>query len=106
MDFAAPRRLALRGILPALVVVLAFTAVPAQAAPSVKKSIWGPVRVNGVSQFPIYHDLGAGIYETNLSWVSTAATRPARPTDPADPGYRWPAALDDAAAQARRYGIR
>jgi hypothetical protein len=106
MDFAAPRRLALRGILPALVVVLAFTAVPAQASPSVKKSIWGPVRVNGVSQFPIYHDLGAGIFQVNLNWAGTAVTRPAHPTDPADPAYRWPPSLDDAAAEGRRYGIR
>ena len=31
-----------------------------------KKGIWGPVRVDGVSQFPIYRELGAGVYHTSL----------------------------------------
>jgi hypothetical protein len=72
----------------------------------VKKSLWGPVRVHGVSQFPIYRDLGAGIYQTKLDWRGVAATRPARPTDPTDPAYRWPAELDDAVGEGRRHGIR
>jgi hypothetical protein len=46
---------------------LAIAAV-ADAAPSRKKAIWGPVRVDGVSQFPIYRDLGAGIYQMELHW--------------------------------------
>ena len=28
-----------------------------------KKSIWGPVTRHGKSQFPIYHDLGVGIWQ-------------------------------------------
>jgi hypothetical protein len=95
------------GGLVALAAVAAM-AVPAvaDAAPSRKKAIWGPVRVDGVSQFPIYRDLGAGIYQTDLHWNQVAATRPARPTDPTDPAYRWPAALDYAVREAQRYGIR
>lgn len=97
---------AIRSALPALVLLLALAAPPAEARQSVKKSIWGPVRVNGVSQFPIYRDLGAGIYQANLLWSSAAPTPPTRPTDPADPAYHWPVALDDAISEARRYGIR
>ena len=43
--------------------------MPASAAaaePSVKKSIWGPVERNGVSQFPIYRELGVGIFQTSI----------------------------------------
>jgi hypothetical protein len=85
-----------------------LVALPATAssAPSRKKAIWGPVTRNGVSQFPIYHDLGAGIYLTTLSWAATAPTRPRSPKNPADPAYRWPADLDYAISEARRYGIR
>ena len=102
----APNRRISRAALAALVLLLAMLAAPADARLTTKKSIWGPVRVNGVSQFPIYRDLGAGIYQTTLNWRSAAPTRPLRPTDPADPAYRWPAELDDAVAEARRYGIR
>ena len=78
----------------------------AEAAPSRKKAIWGPVRVDGVPQFPIYRDLGAGIYQIGLGWAATAPTRPQRPRDPSDAAYRWPAELDDAVRQGRRHGIR
>jgi hypothetical protein len=71
-----------------------------------KKSIWGPVTRNGVSQFPIYHDLGVGIWQTSLSWIAVAPTRPAHPRDPADPAYHWPAELDTAVSEARKYHIR
>src|SRR5438309_10299462 len=66
----------------------------AGAALSRKKAIWGPAQVNGVSQFPIYSELGAGIYETYLRWNDIALNRPVRATDPGDPAYRWPAELD------------
>ena len=105
MIFAAHRRAA-RLALPALMLLLALAAPPADARQSVKKSIWGPVRVNGVSQFPIYRDLGAGVYQTSLTWSSIAPTRPARPTDPTDPAYLWPAVVDDAIGQARSHGTR
>ena len=69
-----------------------------------KKSMWGPASVDGASQFPIYADLGVGIWQTGLSWRDTAAARPAAPRDPADPAYRWPD-LDGAIAEAGRHGI-
>jgi len=45
-------------------------------------------RSNRFSQFPIYRDLGAGIYETNLKWAEIAPQRPAHPTNPDDPAYQ------------------
>ncbi len=105
MLLAAYRRL-LGVVLPAMLLLLALTAAPAEGRQSVKKSIWGPVRVNGVSQFPIYRDLGAGIYQMTLNWSSAAPTRPTRPTDPSDAAYRWPAEVEAAIAEGRRHGIR
>ena len=95
----------------ATAVVLVVAMIPldgptASAAPAHKKAIWGPAAVNGRSQFPIYHDLGVGIYETALSWDQVAPTRPADATNPDDPAYRWPADLRYAIRQARLYGIR
>jgi hypothetical protein len=91
----------------ATLLAVAATATPAAAArQTTKKGIWGPVTVDGQSQFPIYKELGVGVYNTRLLWSGTAATRPARPTDPNDPAYRWPAELDRAIAEANRYGIR
>lgn len=78
----------------------------AHAAPDIKKAIWGPALVHGRSQFPIYRDLGVGIYQTALNWSQVAPTPPGRPTDPADPAYRWPAEVSFAVSEARRYGIR
>jgi hypothetical protein len=89
----------------ALVLVLAV-ASPAQAAPPRKKAIWGPVSVNGVSQFPIYKDLRAGIYEVRLAWNEVATRQPLDARNPADPAYAWPAELDEAVAQGRAAGIR
>jgi hypothetical protein len=51
-------------------------AAPASAAVTRKKSMWGPIEVNGVSQFPIYAELGAGIYQATLSWAGVAWQRP------------------------------
>src|SRR5215218_7609125 len=87
------------------VAALLVAVAPAGAA-SRKKLIWGPVEVNGVSQFPIYHDLGAGIYQTTLDWSEVAPHRPHNPGDPADPAYRWPPEIDRAIEEARRYGMR
>jgi hypothetical protein len=83
----------------------ACLALPAGAAQSRKKSIWGPTQVNGRSQFPIYSDLGAGIYQMHVSWREVAPKRPADPGDPADPAYRWPAEVDYAIREGRRRGI-
>jgi hypothetical protein len=88
-----------------LALTLGGVSTPADAAPSRKKAIWGPAQVNGASQFPIYRDLGAGIWQTRVSWAAVAPTRPAAPTNPGDPAYRWPAELDAAVADASRSGI-
>src|SRR5215216_1091814 len=64
-------RAATRAVLLGLTLCLTVPAA-AGAAPSRKKAIWGPVTVNGKSQFPIYHDLGAGIYQIQLSWPGAA----------------------------------
>lgn len=85
--------------------ILALGAGTADARQSRKKAIWGPAEVNGVSQFPIYDDLGVGIYQTQIRWNEVAPTRPGAPTDPADPAYRWAAEIDYAIAEASRYGI-
>ena len=77
----------------------------ADAAPAHKKAIWGPARVEGKSQFPIYKDLGVGIYQIQLLWNEIAPDRPAHPTDPNDPAYRWPDEVDFAVREAPRYGI-
>ncbi len=89
----------------AAVLVLALP-VSAGAAPSRKKAIWGPATLHGRSQFPIYRDLGVGIWQDRVNWSDVAPTRPAHPRDPLDPAYRWPAELDFAIAQGRRFGIR
>ena len=89
----------------AWIVVLGLFA-DASASASIKKAIWGPVEVGAVSQFPIYSDLGVGIYEYQLTWNSIAPSRPSAPRDPSDPAYRWPPALDLALANARIHGIR
>ena len=95
-----------RSLLALAALIFVVMPAPANAAPSPKKAIWGPVRVNGVSQFPIYADLGAGIWQTRLKWELAAPTRPADARDPLDPAYRWPTELDDAIAEAARYRIR
>ena len=89
----------------ATVVALALP-VGANAAPSRKKSIWGPATVDGRSQFPFYRDLGVGIWQDRISWATVAPTRPAHPRDPLDPAYQWPAGLDDAIASGKRFGIQ
>jgi len=85
--------------------VLAFP-VSADAAPSRKKAIWGPASVDGESQFPIYRDLGVGIWENRVNWSVVAPTRPAHPRDPLDRAYQWPAELGEAIAEGKRYGIQ
>jgi len=84
---------------------LALSAAPALAAPSLKKAIWGPPDVAGVSQFPVYAELGAGIYMTNLVWRVVAPVQPKQPSDPSDPAYWWPSELDALIAEAGQFGI-
>jgi hypothetical protein len=90
----------------ALALLALWPATHALARPDRKKAIWGPVTRDGVSQFPIYRDLGAKIFEIALPWVSVAPSRPADPTDPRDPAYQWPAEVDDAVALAGQSGMR
>jgi hypothetical protein len=84
--------------------VLALAAPAAAAAFS--KAIWGPVTRNGVNQFPLYRQLGVSIYEADLPWAEVAPRRPVNPTDPSDPAYRWPAQIQRAIIQAKRFHMR
>jgi hypothetical protein len=79
---------------------------PAYAARSDAKAIWGPISRNGVSQFPLYHRLGVGIYEMTVNWATVAASRPQHPRDPHDPAYHWPSDVDAALSEAARYHMR
>jgi hypothetical protein len=89
------------------VVATSLCAAPAGArTPSLKKAIWGPATRDGKSQFPIYHDLGVGIYQYALPWPQVASKQPANPADPKDPAYNWPAELDFVLSEARRYRIK
>src|SRR3954462_11004584 len=98
--------------LPILAILMLALLVPAADAGaatrhfSSKKAIWGPVIYNGESQFPIYHDLGAGIWHSALDWDSIAPTKPGHPRNPSDRAYNWPAELDTAVTEAAKYKIR
>jgi hypothetical protein len=97
----------LRGTALGLALAIALAAGPAAAVqPTRKKAIWGPTKRDGKSQFPIYHDLGAGIYEMTLIWRNVAPTRPSRATDPDDPAYQWPEEVSYALREARKYHMR
>jgi hypothetical protein len=99
------RRIGFAGI--AILLVMAMVpSLAIGAKQSRKKAIWGPVRVAGVSQFPIYKDLGAGIYMMRINWWAVVGDRPKHPADPADPSYHWPAEVDDAIGQASKYRMR
>lgn len=78
----------------------------ADARAGALKAMWGPAVVNGVSQFPVYRDLGVKIYETTLYWNTIATRRPQDARNPRDPAYVWPAAIDDAVAAASIDGMR
>jgi hypothetical protein len=81
-------------------------APPAGAAPqTIKKAVWGLQSHNGQSMFPIYRDLGVGIFQTQVRWDQVAPTKPANPTDPNDPAYKWPSYVDTALEESRKYGI-
>ena len=92
-------------LLTVLAALLCLPVAPAGAEVSRKKAIWGPVQIDGVSQFPTYADLGVGIYQMSLNWDTVAPTRPADAADPADPAYRWTPDHDLAIAEAARYGM-
>ena len=89
-----------------LAAVLLLLVQPAPARAALKKGIWGPVEMNGVTRFPVYRELGATVYNAGLSWRNVAVRRPANPRDPRDPAYRWPAGIGDAVAQAAAHRIQ
>jgi hypothetical protein len=96
--------LARAAILLALPAAALWPAAPARGA--VSKGFWGPAQVDGVSQFPIYRDLGVDLFQMNLNWANVAPGRPSKPRDPSDPAYQWPPDVDYAIEQAGRNGIR
>ena len=81
-------------------------AAPAARAGVLEKGFWGPVAVDGKSQFPVYEQLGVTLFQTTLNWSTVAPTRPANPRDPGDPAYRWPAETDEVVAQAKAHGMK
>ena len=85
-------------------VMLLLSAPTASAAGA--KAIWGPLTVNGSSEFPVYKRLGVGIFEMNLDWAQASPIRPANAANPRDKAYRWPTDVDHAIQQAARYHIR
>jgi hypothetical protein len=96
-------------LVPLLLVLLSalIFAAPASAGEiTIKKSMWGPIERDGVSQFPIYADLGVGLFHTALLWSDVAPTKPENPRDPFDPAYVWPAAIDEAIAEGAKHGIK
>ncbi|MBV9467406.1 MAG: hypothetical protein JO169_14945 [Solirubrobacterales bacterium] len=92
------------GVFVGLAAALVLIAPPGAGAFS--KAIWGDVARNGVNQFPLYHQLGVSIYQTDLEWAMVAPTRPLHATDPRDPAYHWPTEVGQAIAQARRFHMR
>src|SRR3954471_5084388 len=95
-----------RCALPILLLAFALVATPAHAANSAKKAIWGPVEVDGESQFPIYKDLGAGVFQMTLHWDEAATVEPQDARDPDDTAYDWPAEIDTAIDEGKRNGIQ
>jgi hypothetical protein len=92
-------------MLAAVVTALLLIAGSAAAQVTRKKAMWGPLEVNGASQFPVYEELGVGIYQTHLSWAAVARQRPQDPRNPSDHAYTWPVAVDRAVQEGARYGI-
>ena len=89
-----------------LAFALGAGAPSAQAGTPLEKGFWGPAQIDGVSQFPIYDDLGVTIYQTAMSWAGVAPTRPADARNPQDPAYQWPAELDATIREAQRYRMK
>jgi hypothetical protein len=86
--------------------LVAETATSANAAVTTKKAIWGPVEIDAQSQFPVYKELGAGIYQTTLDWSEIASLEPLDAKDVDDPSYEWPDEIDTAVAEAKSAGLQ
>jgi len=93
-------------LLVAVIAVLAVVSATPATAVAFDKAFWGPVTVNGQSQFPIYRDLGVSIFQIQLHWDEIAQqTRPTNPSDPNDPAYKWPPDVDRALVEAQANGM-
>lgn len=104
---APPLRRRLRVLALAIAVAAAVSAAyAAPASARVAKGFWGLTHIKGVSEFPIYDDLGVDIFNYTIRWDKVAPTRPADPRDPADPAYRWPGEVQLAVDEARKYKMR
>ena len=69
--------------------------------------MWGPVERDGESQFPIYEDLGVGLWQTTVRWDARRADAGRRTRrNPNDPAYDWPAEIDVAIAEGGEHGIK
>jgi hypothetical protein len=93
----------------ALTLTLALVLLPtasAHAAVTTKKAIWGPVEIDAQSQFGVYKELGAGIYQTTLDWSVVADLEPLDAKDVEDPSYEWPDEIDTAVAEAKDAGLQ
>ena len=100
--------IALAAVVSACLAIAAFGAAnaSAQAAPqTLKKAAWGLTSHNGQSMFPIYKDLGVGIFQTQVRWDAVAPTRPQNPTDPNDPAYKWGDGLQKIIDEAEANGM-
>jgi hypothetical protein len=97
-----------RRLLPFLLLCLAVLLVPtsAQAAKSAKKAIWGPIEVDGESQFPVYKDLGATTYQMLLEWDQVGVLEPLDAKDPEDASYEWSDEIDTAISEGKANGIK
>src|SRR5947209_17403175 len=84
---------------------VALVIAPA-AAQAFSKAIWGDVYRNGINQFPLYHRMGVKIFEMDLDWFQVAPTRPRNAANPRDHAYAWPAGVQEAITQAKRYHMQ
>jgi hypothetical protein len=78
----------------------------ASADASGLKAMWGPGQRDGVSQFPIYRELGVKVYEDVLHWNVIAPHRPRHQRNPRDRAYTWPTEVTRSIAEAKRYGMQ
>src|SRR3954453_11379347 len=95
-----------RPSLPLILALVAFPATSAHAAVTTKKAIWGPVEIDAQSQFPVFKELGAGIYQTTLDWSVVADLEPLDAKEVDDPSYEWPEEIDTAIAEAKDAGLQ